>query len=429
MDYTLYIVVFSSVIILSYFFDIYSKKSGIPSVLMLIGLGVISNIVLNISENPIPEEDIYPVLIPLGTVGLIFIVLGAALDLKLLRDRFWMIIKSLLVSSIGLALTSYISAKMFESLLFDLSFEHALLFTIPLSILSSAIIIPSLGSLPEKRREFMVYESVLSDIVGIVAFYAVLSSSKMVDKTDVLPSTIRDLFITVILSVLFGYFLIYLFQKLKGHAKIYLLIAVLMLLYSLGKYLHLPSLVIVFVFGLILNNYSLFFKGKLRGFIDFEKIDSVLHDFKTVTAESAFVIRTFFFVVFGLSITLSTLFQDWKIILFGVLTLVIIYVVRAFVLLVFHGSIKINSVLPELFLAPRGLITILLFFSIPDEIKQGFEFGQYFDGVLLFVILFSCLIMTWSLIKEKKKLDLKEIVGEEEEIDSENMEEEYIEEN
>ena len=77
-------------------------------------------------------------------------------------------------------------------------------------------------------------------------------------------------------------------------------------------------------------------------------------------------------------------------------------------MLVFHGSIKINSVLPELFLAPRGLITILLFFSIPDEIKQGFEFGQYFDGVLLFVILFSCLIMTWSLVKEKKKLEKQE---------------------
>ena len=420
MDYTLYIVIFSSVIILSYFFDLYSKKSGIPSVLMLIALGVVSNVILNISGSPIPEEDIYPILIPLGTVGLIFIVLEAALDLKLLRDRLWMIIKSLMVSSIGLALTAYLSAKMFEGLLSDLSFEHALLFTIPLSILSSAIIIPSLGALPEKRKEFMVYESVLSDIVGIVAFYAVLSSSKMIDKSDVLPSTIRDLVITLVLSVLFGYLLIYLFQKLKGHAKIYLLIAVLMLLYSLGKYLHLPSLVIVFIFGLILNNYSLFFKGKLRDFIDFEKIDSVLHDFKTVTAESAFVIRTFFFVVFGLSITLSSLFQDWKIILFGVLTIVIIYAVRAFVLLVFHGSIKISSVLPELFLAPRGLITILLFFSIPNEIKEGFEFGQYFDGVLLFVILCSCIIMMLSLMHEKKKSLLKEVENDENEEELEN---------
>ena len=36
--------------------------------------------------------------------------------------------------------------------------------------------------------------------------------------------------------------------------------------------------------------------------------------------------------------------------------------------------------------------------------------------------------MTWSLIKEKKKLELKEVVGEEEEIDSENMQEDCVKE-
>ena len=78
MDYTLYIVIFSSVIILSYFFDLYSKKSGIPSVLMLIALGVVSNVILNISGSPIPEEDIYPILIPLGTVGFAARILGGS---------------------------------------------------------------------------------------------------------------------------------------------------------------------------------------------------------------------------------------------------------------------------------------------------------------------------------------------------------------
>ena len=86
---------------------------------------------------------------------------------------------------------------------------------------------------------------------------------------------------------------------------------------------------------------------------------------------------------------------------------------------------KLEKITPEVFLAPRGLITILLFYSIPVEHIP--DIGL-FRGVLLFVILFSCLIMTWSLIKEKKKLKLKEIVGEEE-IDSENMEEDCVEEN
>ena len=54
----------------------------------------------------------------------------------------------------------------------------------------------------------------------------------------------------------------------------------------------------------------------------------------------------------------------------------------------------------QLFLAPRGLVTVLLFFAIPEALSIGKEF----QGVLLFVILASCLIMTWSLISYKKKV-------------------------
>ena len=57
---------------------------------------------------------------------------------------------------------------------FSKAMAHALMLTIPLSILSSAIILPSIEDLNEKKKEFMIYESTFSDIIGIVAFYAVL---------------------------------------------------------------------------------------------------------------------------------------------------------------------------------------------------------------------------------------------------------------
>ena len=52
-------------------------------------------------------------------------------------------------------------------------------------------------------------------------------------------------------------------------------------------------------------------------------------------------------------------------------------------------------------------VTVLLFYSAKDFIditilgSSRFDFG----GVLLFVILASCLIMSWSLVGEKKKLE------------------------
>ena len=66
-----------------------------------------------------------------------------------------------------------------------------------------------------------------------------------------------------------------------------------------------------------------------------------------------------------------------------------------------------KNITPELFLAPRGLITILLFYAIPKELLVE-EISNTVDGILLYVILISCLVMTWSMIKEKRKLEIQE---------------------
>ena len=170
----------------------------------------------------------------------------------------------------------------------------------------------------------------------------------------------------------------------------------------------------------------MFFKGVLSEFVLEDRVEKILDDFRLVTLESAFVVRTFFFILFGWSIVFSDLLS-FKVIGIGLVLLIIIYLVRSLVLFVFNGSFKLEKITPEVFLAPRGLITILLFYNIPNEHVP--DIGL-FRGVLLFVILFSCLIMTWSLINEKKKLEFKEvIVGEEEEVESENLEEESVEKN
>ena len=113
LDTNIYLLIFSSTIIISYFFNSYSKKSGIPAVLMLIGLGVIVSVF-----NPW-DEKFDGLLKLLGTVGLILIVLEAALDLKLLKEKIGIIIKSLLVSVIGLGGTSYIAALFLSLVISD----------------------------------------------------------------------------------------------------------------------------------------------------------------------------------------------------------------------------------------------------------------------------------------------------------------------
>ena len=106
----------------------------------------------------------------------------------------------------------------------------------------------------------MIYESTISDILGIVAFYSVLTLSQASEGSSVYGEMFGNLFLTIIFSVFLSYIIIYAFQNIRGHVKLFLIIAILLLIYAIGKLFHLSSLIMILVFGLILNNYRLFFK-------------------------------------------------------------------------------------------------------------------------------------------------------------------------
>ncbi|HJN64314.1 MAG TPA: sodium:proton exchanger, partial [Flavobacteriales bacterium] len=236
------IIIFSITIIISYFFNLYAKKSGVPAVLLLIGLGIIINYTLLLFG--FPKPNLLPILEVLGVVGLILIVLEAALDLHLLKEKLGLIVKSFLVALIGLGGTTYLTAFILNYLM-GVEVLTAMLYAIPLSILSSAIILPSIDDLDEYKREFMIYESTFSDIVGIIGFYSVLTMVGSQTTESVYGEVLGNLAITVVFSIIISYILIYVFQNIKGHVKLFLLIAILLLLYAAGKMFHLSSLIII----------------------------------------------------------------------------------------------------------------------------------------------------------------------------------------
>ena len=413
-----YIIIFSLTIIISYFFNIYAKKTGIPSVLMLIGLGVLINYVLS-SFIGVEKPNLFPILKVIGVFGLILIVLEAALDLSLVKEKISLIIKSTLVALLGLVGTAYLSAEALVLFVEEMDIVTGLIYTIPLSILSSAIILPSVEDLNENKKEFMIYESTISDILGIIAFYAVLSMIGADSNEGVYGEVFGNLVFTVIFSIIISYVLVYVFQNIAGHVKLFLLIAILLLLYAVGKMFHLSSLVMILIFGVILNNYKLFFSGGLASLLNMERVNHILNDMKVITAESAFVVRTFFFIIFGWSITISDLFS-LKVIGIGVCILFIIYVIRALFLFLFQGK----DIFPQLFLAPRGLITILLFFAIPEETRSS---NEEIEGVLLFIILTTCLIMSWALVVQKNKEKLQKEILDQVKNESVNKDSDIVE--
>ncbi len=387
----------SLVIIVSYFFNFISKKTKIPSVLLLIGLGIGINQLFKHLELNL-DAYIMEALEILGIVGLIMIVLEAALDLELKREKKPLLIKSFLVAIIALIATSLSVAYLFNYYIFD-TFYQSLIYAIPLSILSSAIIIPSVASLMGHKREFMIFESTFSDILGIMFFYFLLGGAEATNTGEVVWDVSSSIAITVVLSLVISYLMVLLLQKLESKIKLFFLIAVLVLLYSTGKMFHLSSLLIIMVFGLVLNNYQLFFRGFLKKFIKPESLDHITEDFHVVTMETAFVVRTFFFVIFGMTLDFSGITHLPSIYLaLGVLG--ITYLLRFVLLKIFIG----RSITPQLWIAPRGLITVLLFFSIPME----FQSDSFNPTILLIVILASSFIMSGGLIAKTEDIEEKD---------------------
>ena len=386
----------AAIVIISFWFNGISKKTNIPSVLMLIILGILIQFGLKffMSGEVNFEQNLRGTLEIIGTVGLIMIVLEAALELELKREKLVPILKSMAIALIGLIGSAYVAALILYQFIPDMTMQSAWLYATPLSILSSAIIIPSVGALQVEKKEFHIYESTFSDIMGIMMFYF-LTGGLNPETDSGAVGFAGNIVLTIIIAIVASYALVLIFQRIKSQAKQFLLIAVLLLLYAIGKKMHLSSLIIILVFGLVIANVKLFFPGKTAIFLEKEKMHQIFHELHIITLETAFVVRTFFFVIFGITIVLSSLLS-LNVALISVLIIASIYAIRFILLRVFIGK----DILPQVFIAPRGLITVLLFYAIPVEAEiPGFE-----SGILLFVIIVSSLVMTWAMIRDKKKM-------------------------
>lgn len=383
------LIILSSLVIFSYGFDLIARTFKIPSVILLLLSGIGLRYLANWLEFPVPNFG--PILPLVGTIGLILIVLEGSLELKLEREKASLIKSSLLSAFFILILTTTgIALACYH--LSNSDMRTCFLNAVPLGIISSAIAIPSAATLPRARKEFIVYESSLSDIFGVILF-----NFLMVNETIGIMSFVRlgwQTLLIVVISGIFCLILLYLLKRITHSLKFFLIIAMLILTYAVGKYYHLPTLVTVLAFGLFLNNLHWI---RHAWFIYTFKYDNFYKDLQQLvqlSGESAFIVRTFFFLIFGFTLDVDSLL-DLNVLTNGLIAVAIIYSIRIGYQKLFIPSASIA----EFFLSPRGLISILLFFSIPESQKiKGLG-----EGLLFFVILVTSLIMALGLLATSSK--------------------------
>jgi hypothetical protein len=396
---TYIIIALCILIILSYIFDISSKYSKIPGVILLIGLGIAIQLLGQYTKIQMP--NLKPVLPVIGTLGLILIILEASLDLKLQKRK-----KKLIVKSISSAFVLFaVFTSVFSFILvqyFGYNLRDSILNGIPLGIISSAVAIPSAALLNTDQKEFVVYESSFSDIFGILLFDFMLIGQATVIGGIV--NFVVSTAITMAIAIVTTSVLAILLHKIKYHVHYVMIMTSVVLVYALAELSHLPALLLLITFGMVMSNNKLLENTIIKKYVDFRKFSDDVNIFRKMLGEFTFIARSFFFIIFGYYTQINGLFS-----LNNILTALSVTVFLFFLRLLFIKLILKMPVMPLVLFMPRGLITILLFLSIPLTSR----IPLISEEVITLVILMTIFILMFGNIISKKKIDEESIITDE----------------
>ncbi|MEW6087594.1 MAG: sodium:proton antiporter [bacterium] len=384
------LIILSGLVIFSYLFDLFAKQTKFPSVVLLLLLGIAGQTIVDYFG--IKTFDFSVILPTVGTIGLILIVFEGTLELKYNSTKN-KLIKATFYSAFFILIMTVFTIAIIIMLITGSPFYICIVNSIPLSIISSAIAIPSAANIEPQKKEFVVYESSFSDILGIIIFDFILYNN--IFNSNAFIKLGIDILTIIVISALFCLILLFLIGRIVHPVKFFLIISILILSFAVGKQLHLSSLIIILAFGLFLNNAGQINFPFFKDHFLYSNYSNDLYQLSQFSAESAFLVRTFFFSLFGFTINIKEL-KELAVLIYGCLILFAIYTIR-FIYLKF---ITKTDIIPELFIAPRGLISILLYFSIPDN----FKIPVVNQGLLVLIVLITSLIMAGGIIRAKKDI-------------------------
>lgn len=341
------------------------------------------------SFGKIELPDLSPILPILGTIGLILIVLEGSLEVEFNRSKIGLVRKSFFGALLPLIALAFCLMFIFSHF-GHFGLKESMINAIPFCMISSAIAIPSVQYLSSMHKEFVIYESSLSDILGVLMFNF-LTLNALIDLYAV-GNFLLQLVLMGVISLSATVLLSFLLSKIEHHVKFVPIILLVVLIYSISKIYHLPGLVFILLFGLAIGHVKEYCHFRWVEKFKPQYLIKEVKKFKELIVEGTFLVRASFFLVFGFQIETNDVLNleslPWALIIVGCI--------------VFFRIIQLLlsrlPLIPLLFVAPRGLITILLFLSIePENVISMVN-----NAMVIQVILMTALIMMFGLLIAKK---------------------------
>ena len=180
-------------------------------------------------------------------------------------------------------------------------------------------------------------------------------------------------------------------SKIEHHIKFIPITLLVILIYAVSKFYHLPGLIFIMLFGLSIGNINELKKFKWIEKFKPDELNKEVKKFKELIIEGTFLVRSLFFILFGYLIETKEVLNP-KTFIWALSIVFFIFLFR-----IIQLKLSKLPLQPLAFVAPRGLITILLFLSIDPT----HTISLVNKSLIIQVIIMTVLIMMFGLMSHK----------------------------
>ncbi len=365
----------------AHFLSLQFRKTNIPDVLVLMLVGILLGPVFGLMS----PGDFGRIGSLIAAIALVVILFegGTSLNMGVLG-------KSLGTTGM-LALSCFISTVVIITLIgfyvLGLTLLPATLLGVILGSTSAAVVFPMVSALrmAEKPGTVLVLESALTDVLSIVAVFALLQIHTQggVEPGRLVGSVLSALIFAAVIGVVGGIGWLVVLGKVRDFPNtISSTLAYVFIVYGLTEMLGFSGAIAALALGIALTNFEKFGLNRIpsidRNLVPLNEMDLMFY------REAVFLLKTYFFVYLGISIH----FSEISLGITALAMVVLVYIMRVVLTrYVFRdSSFELRDTALASMLAPKGLASAVLA-TLP--LKYGIVGGELIRDVTFMVVLVS----------------------------------------
>lgn len=401
-DYTYVFALIGVVIVLGFVAEWAFRRTGVPDILALMFLGFLIGPVFRVSD-PASMSAYAPIFAPIALMILLF---DGGLQMNI-KKVVYATPKAGFFGLLNVIFSMFVGAVFMKTAL-GWDYQLGAVLGAIVGGTSSAIVMPIVQRIKvsEETRDLLSIESVITDVLCIVAVIAVLDVMEA-KSTNPVGIVLSAFSIGIMVGLVGGLIWIYLSRRFNGLSYM-LTLASIFVLYALSESVGGSGAIAALVFGLVLGHKE----GILKLLGTAEEPEKTESGLKLMQTEISFFVKTFFFVYLGMLVSVSGL--DRVAIGAGLVFLLIIarYIAAKIITI---GTKPAESSTFMATMAPRGLAAAVLA-QVP--FSRGLDPNRQITDLVFVVIVTTVVLASVSVTyfnsKSRKKPIVQEPAGSEE---------------